>query len=120
VVLDVANEARKEKTNNQTHAFICELVAIKTKNKKQNMKKNILAAVFIIALFITTSSNAQVGIGVSTAARNPSAQLEVTSTTKGFLPPLCDLCSFAPFARNKQQTTNNKQTPIAKIIHIRF
>ncbi len=51
------------------------------------MKKNILAAVFIIALFITTSSNAQVGIGVSTAARNPSAQLEVTSTTKGFLPP---------------------------------
>ena len=51
------------------------------------MKKNILAAVFIIALFITTSSNAQVGIGVSTAARNPSAQLEVFSTTKGFLPP---------------------------------
>ena len=51
------------------------------------MKKNILAAVFIIALFITTSSNAQVGIGVSTAARNPSAQLEVFSTTKGLLPP---------------------------------
>ena len=51
------------------------------------MKKIILAAVFIIALFITTSSNAQVGIGVSTADRNPSAQLEVFSTTKGFLPP---------------------------------
>ena len=51
------------------------------------MKKNIIAAVFIIALFITTSSNAQVGIGVSTADRNPSAQLEVFSTTKGFLPP---------------------------------
>ena len=51
------------------------------------MKKNILAAVFIIALFITTSSNAQVGIGVSTADRNPSAQLDVVSTTKGFLPP---------------------------------
>jgi uncharacterized protein (TIGR02145 family) len=51
------------------------------------MKKIILAAVFIIALFITTSSNAQVGIGVSTANRNPSAQLEVFSTTKGFLPP---------------------------------
>ena len=51
------------------------------------MKKIILAAVFIIALFITTSSNAQVGIGVSTADRNPSAQLEVFSTTKGLLPP---------------------------------
>ena len=51
------------------------------------MKKIILAAVFIIALFITTSSNAQVGIGVSTADRNPSAQLDVFSTTKGFLPP---------------------------------
>ena len=51
------------------------------------MKKNILAAVFIIALFITTSSNAQVGIGVSTANRNPSAQLDVFSTTKGLLPP---------------------------------
>jgi hypothetical protein len=51
------------------------------------MKKIILAAVFIIALFITTSSNAQVGIGVSTADRNPSAQLDVFSTTKGLLPP---------------------------------
>jgi uncharacterized protein (TIGR02145 family) len=51
------------------------------------MKKIILAAVFIIALFITTSSNAQVGIGVSTSDRNPSAQLDVFSTTKGLLPP---------------------------------
>ena len=51
------------------------------------MKKNILAATLIIALFITTSSKAQVGIGVSPAERNPSAQLDVTSTTKGFLPP---------------------------------
>jgi uncharacterized protein (TIGR02145 family) len=51
------------------------------------MKKIILAATLIIALFITTSSNAQVGIGVSTADRNPSAQLDVVSTTKGFLPP---------------------------------
>ena len=51
------------------------------------MKKIILAAVFIIALFITTSSQAQVGIGVATANINPSAQLDVTSTSKGFLPP---------------------------------
>ncbi len=51
------------------------------------MKKNILAATLIIALFITTSSKAQVGIGVSPADRNPSAQLDVFSTTKGFLPP---------------------------------
>ena len=42
------------------------------------MKKNILAATLIIALFFTTSSKAQVGIGVSTAERNQSAQLEVT------------------------------------------
>jgi len=36
---------------------------------------------------ITTSSNAQVGVCVSTANINPSAQLDVSSTTKGFLPP---------------------------------
>ena len=41
----------------------------------------------MIALAITTSSKAQVGIGVSTANINPSAQLDVVSTTKGFLPP---------------------------------
>ena len=39
----------------------------------------------MIAMAITTSSNAQVG--VSTANINPSAQLDVSSTTKGFLPP---------------------------------
>ena len=39
----------------------------------------------MIAMAITTSSYAQVG--VSTANINPSAQLDVTSTTKGFLPP---------------------------------
>ena len=51
------------------------------------MKKNILAILLMIALAITTSSNAQVGIGVSTANINQSAQLDVVSTTKGFLPP---------------------------------
>jgi hypothetical protein len=51
------------------------------------MKKTILTTVLIIALAITTSSNAQVGIGVSTANINPSAQLDVSSTTKGLLPP---------------------------------
>ncbi len=51
------------------------------------MKFTIFTIVLIIALAITTSSNAQVGIGVSTADINPSAQLDVTSTTKGFLPP---------------------------------
>ena len=50
------------------------------------MKKPILTSVVMIAMAITTS-NAQVGIGVSTANINPSAQLEVNSTTKGFLPP---------------------------------
>ena len=51
------------------------------------MKKTILTTVIMIALAITTSSNAQVGIGVSTANINQSAQLDVVSTTKGFLPP---------------------------------
>jgi len=51
------------------------------------MKKSILTVVLMIVLAITTSSNAQVGIGVSTADINASAQLDVTSTTKGLLPP---------------------------------
>jgi uncharacterized protein (TIGR02145 family) len=51
------------------------------------MKKNILAILLMIALAITTNSHAQVGIGVATANINPSAQLEVVSTAKGFLPP---------------------------------
>ena len=48
------------------------------------MKNFILATLLLVALFITVTTNAQVGIGVSTANINPSAQLDVTSTTKGF------------------------------------
>jgi uncharacterized protein (TIGR02145 family) len=51
------------------------------------MKNTILTSLLLIALAITTSSNAQVGIGIATANINPSAQLDVTSTTKGFLLP---------------------------------
>ena len=51
------------------------------------MKYSILATLLLIALAFTTSSNAQVGIGVATANIAASAQLDVTSTTKGFLPP---------------------------------
>ena len=51
------------------------------------MKKTILASLLMIALAITTTTKAQVGIGVSTANINPSAQLDVSSTIKGFLPP---------------------------------
>lgn len=40
---------------------------------------------FIFLLFITVSTRAQVAIGVATA--NASSMLDVTSTTKGFLPP---------------------------------
>ncbi len=61
---------------------------LKEKNiKNLNMKNTFLLTAFVIALLITTNSNAQVGIGVSTANINPSAQLDVTSTTKGLLPP---------------------------------
>ena len=45
------------------------------------MKQLIIAAL----LLITFSTNAQVGIGTTTP--DPSAQLDVSSTTKGFLPP---------------------------------
>ena len=51
------------------------------------MKNTILAILLMIALAITTNSHAQVGIGVATANINPSAQLDVSSTTKGLLPP---------------------------------
>ena len=51
------------------------------------MKKKILSSLLLTAMIITTTTNAQVGIGVSTANINPSAQLDVTSITKGFLPP---------------------------------
>ena len=40
---------------------------------------------FAALLFITFSANAQLGVG--TATPNASAQLDITSTTKGFLPP---------------------------------
>ena len=51
------------------------------------MKNTIFAILLLITLASTTSSHAQVGIGVSTANINPAAQLDVVSTTKGFLPP---------------------------------
>ena len=50
------------------------------------MKNTLLTTLLLIAL-ASTSSQAQVGIGVATANINPSAQLEVVSTAKGFLPP---------------------------------
>jgi len=51
------------------------------------MKFTIFTTALFIALAISTIIKAQVGIGVSTADINPSALLDVTSTTKGFLPP---------------------------------
>jgi hypothetical protein len=43
--------------------------------------------IFSILIFTVFYSQAQVGIGVSTANIETSAQLEVKSTSKGFLPP---------------------------------
>lgn len=51
------------------------------------MKNTIITTLLLLALASTTNSHAQVGIGIATADINPSAQLEVSSTTKGFLPP---------------------------------
>lgn len=50
---------------------------------KQNKKSN--CYYFIILVFITVNIQAQVGIG--TVTLSSSAQLDVKSTTKGFLPP---------------------------------
>ena len=49
------------------------------------MKKTIFTVCLAIAIACT--SNAQVGIGIPTSQIHPSAQLDVSSTTKGFLPP---------------------------------
>ena len=46
--------------------------------------KNILLALSVV-LATSLASHAQVGIGTSTP--NASAELDVSSTTKGFLPP---------------------------------
>jgi uncharacterized protein (TIGR02145 family) len=46
--------------------------------------KKILLSFIVFGYFV---SNAQVGIGISSANMDSSAQLEVSSTTKGFLPP---------------------------------
>ena len=49
------------------------------------MNKTLFTACLAIAIACTT--NAQVGIGIPTSQIDPSAQLQVSSTTKGFLPP---------------------------------
>jgi uncharacterized protein (TIGR02145 family) len=56
-------------------------------NMKNNMKNTILTTLLLLALTSSISSNAQVGIGVTTANMAASAMLDVSSTTKGFLPP---------------------------------
>jgi hypothetical protein len=56
------------------------------KEKHKKMKKQIITTLLFIVL-ANAGVNAQVGIGVSTANLNPSAQLEVSSTNKGLLPP---------------------------------
>jgi hypothetical protein len=58
----------------------------KTKTKILPMKK-IKSALMTAILLLSLATQAQVGIGVSPANINPSAQLDVSSTTKGFLPP---------------------------------
>ena len=51
------------------------------------MKKTLLNTLTIAILFFASTANAQVGIGVPAENMHPSAELEVKSTTKGFLPP---------------------------------
>ena len=51
------------------------------------MKKTLLNTLTVATLFFANAVNAQVGVGVPAADIHPSAELEVKSTTKGFLPP---------------------------------
>ncbi len=51
------------------------------------MKKTLLNTLALATLFFASAANAQVGVGVPAGDIHPSAELEVKSTTKGFLPP---------------------------------
>ena len=51
------------------------------------MKKTLLNTLALATLFFATALNAQVGVGVPAGDIHPSAELEVKSSTKGFLPP---------------------------------
>ena len=51
------------------------------------MKKTLLNILALATLFFASTSNAQVGVGLPAENIHPSAELEVKSTTKGFLPP---------------------------------
>ena len=51
------------------------------------MKKIVLNTFALATLFFASAANAQVGVGVPAGDIHPSAELEVKSSTKGFLPP---------------------------------
>jgi uncharacterized protein (TIGR02145 family)/uncharacterized repeat protein (TIGR02543 family) len=51
------------------------------------MKKILLNALILATLFFASIANAQVGVGVTAENIHPSAEMEVKSSTKGFLPP---------------------------------
>ncbi len=51
------------------------------------MKKTVLNTLALATLFFASAANAQVGVGVPAGDIHPSAELEVKSSTKGFLPP---------------------------------
>ena len=51
------------------------------------MKKTLLNTLTFVLLCIASAANAQVGVGLPAENIHPSAELEVKSITKGFLPP---------------------------------
>ena len=51
------------------------------------MKKTVLNTLTIAILFFASTAYAQVGVGVAAENIHPSAEMEVKSTNKGFLPP---------------------------------
>ena len=51
------------------------------------MKQTLLKTLVLAILFFASAANAQVGVGVPAGNIHPSAEMEVKSTTKGFLPP---------------------------------
>lgn len=63
--------------------------------KMATMNKQLFFSAFAVSLFIFTGSlSAQVGINTDNSQPDPSAMLEVKSSTKGFLPPRVALISI--------------------------
>lgn len=51
------------------------------------LKRTLVTRCFLFILFVSTTVNSQAQVGIGTSTPAASALLEVSSTSKGFLPP---------------------------------